>query len=239
METMSFILERKPQCVIHCAAYSDVELAEKESYICKTVNIKGTENIVLACKKTSAKLVYISTDYVFDGTAVVPYETTDAVHPLSVYGKTKAVGEKLVKDYQKSFIVRISWLFGKNGKNFVNTMLKLGKEKKFLTVVADQIGSPTYVKDLVPLLYSISSSEQYGIYHVTNEGYCSWAEFAQQIMEYSNLDCQIKPVSSKEYKTAAKRPENSRLSKSCLDERGFGRLPVWQDALKRYLNEIF
>lgn len=236
-DTIQNIAMLNPEIVFHCAAYSDVELAEKESDICEIVNVKGTENIILACKKVSAKLVYISTDYVFDGMSDVPYEITDEVHPLNIYGKTKAIGEKLVGNYDKSFVVRISWLFGKNGKNFVNTMLRLGKEKNSLTVVVDQVGSPTYVADLVPILYDISISEKYGIYHITNEGFCSWAEFAEKIMKYSGLNCQIKPVTSDVYGATAKRPKNSRLNKDCLDERGLQRLPLWEDALKRYLSD--
>lgn len=237
-ETIEYITKLRPTCVFHCAAYSNVDLAEDEKEQCEQVNIIGTENIVVACQKVSAKIVYISTDYVFDGTTQLPYEVDSMVAPLSVYGRTKAEGEYIVRNYPKGFVVRISWLFGGKGKNFVTTMLRLGREREQLTVVADQIGSPTYVEDLVPVLYEISKTEEYGTYHATNEGYCSWADFAEKIMEYGNLSCKIQPVSSEEYGAKAKRPKNSRLSKISLDEHGFHRLPIWEDALQRYLIEI-
>ncbi len=237
-ETLDYITNLHPACVFHCAAYSNVDLAEEEQERCEKINILGTKNIVAACQQISAKIIYISTDYVFNGMHQMPYEVDAKISPLSVYGKTKAEGEDLVENYARGFVVRISWLFGGTGKNFVTTMLRLGKENKQLTVVADQIGSPTYVNDLVPVLYEISKTEEYGIYHATNEGYCSWADFAEKIMEYSNLSCKIIPVSSEKYASKAKRPKNSRLSKKSLDEHGFHRLPVWEDALRRYLIEI-
>ena len=237
-ETLDYITNLHPTCVFHCAAYSNVDLAEEEQERCEKINILGTKNIVAACQQISAKIIYISTDYVFNGIYQMPYEVDAKISPLSVYGKTKAEGENLVENYARGFVVRISWLFGGSGKNFVTTMLRLGKETEQLTVVADQIGSPTYVNDLVPVLYEISKTEEYGIYHATNEGYCSWADFAEKIMEYSNLSCKIIPVSSEEYASKAKRPKNSRLSKKSLDEHGFHRLPVWEDALRRYLIEI-
>jgi dTDP-4-dehydrorhamnose reductase len=179
----SYILKEKPECVIHCAAYTAVDKAENEKEICYNVNILGTENIAKACKEVDAKMIYISTDYVFDGTGNTPHEIDEKVNPLSFYGKTKYEGElKVKKILNKYFIVRISWVFGNNGNNFVKTILKLGKEKSSLDVVSDQVGSPTYTKDLAVLLCDMAESDKYGVYHATNEGFCSWAEFAETIM---------------------------------------------------------
>ena len=236
-KTIEYITGVKPACVFHCAAYSNVNLAEEEKENCERINVIGTENITNACKAVGSKIVYISTDYVFDGTKGEPYDEMDDRNPLSVYGITKAHGEDTVLKYEKSFVVRIAWLFGKNGNNFVDTMIRLGQSNKEVTVVCDQIGSPTYVEDIVPLLYKISCSEKYGIYHATNEGYCSWADLAEKIMEYSNTSCTVKRVLSKEYGAKVTRPLDSRLSKAKLYENGFGRLPHWENALVRYLQK--
>lgn len=235
----NYISNLKPECVIHCAAYTAVDRAEDEEEICNKVNVYGTENIAEACKKIDAKMIYISTDYVFDGQGDSPFEIDGNIKPLSVYGKTKYEGELKVKDIlDKYFIVRISWVFGLNGNNFINTMLRLGKEKESLNVVCDQIGSPTYTFDLAPLLCDMAISEKYGVYHATNEGFCSWAEFATEIMKKANLTCVINSIPTSEYPTKAVRPFNSRLSKKSLLDGGLKLLPNWEDALDRYLIEL-
>lgn len=234
-----YILKLQPECVIHCAAYTAVDKAEDDRENCKKVNVYGTENIAKACKKVDAKMIYISTDYVFDGTGEKSFEINSNINPNSIYGKTKYEGELKVKEYlNKYFIVRISWVFGINGNNFVKTMIRLGKEKESLNVVSDQIGSPTYTADLAPILCDMAVSEKYGTYHATNEGYCSWAEFADEIMKEAGLGCKINPIPTSEYPAKAERPLNSRLSKDSLVNNGFNLLPDWKDALKRFLEEI-
>lgn len=222
--------------VIHCAAFTNVDLAESERELCKKINVDGTLNIARACKKHDIKMLYISTDYVFSGEGEEAFETCSPKSPCNFYGESKLGGEIAVTDNcDKYFIVRISWVFGENGKNFVKTMLRLSEERESLTVVCDQTGSPTYTKDLSKLLCNMIETEKYGIYHATNEGYCSWAEFAAEIMKLSGASTKIIPIPSSEYKSAAVRPSNSRLSKKSLDKNGFDRLPTWEDALKRYL----
>lgn len=234
-----YIFKLKPECVIHCAAYTAVDKAEDEEELCAKVNVYGTEYIAKGCKKIDAKMIYISTDYVFDGQGNEPFELDGNIAPLSVYGITKYEGELKVREtLDKYFIVRISWVFGINGNNFVKTMLRLGKEKESLNVVCDQVGSPTYTSDLAPLLCDMSLSENYGVYHATNEGECSWAEFASEIMKEANLKCKINYIHTSEYPTKAVRPLNSRLSKKSLIEGGFEMLPSWEDSLKRYLVEV-
>lgn len=234
-----YITKYRPDAVIHCSAYTAVDAAEEDILTASEVNIQGTDNIAKACKKVDAKLVYISTDYVFPGTGEEFYEVQDELGPINVYGLTKMSGEVAVREnVDKHFIVRISWVFGKNGKNFVKTMLRLGAEKEALKVVGDQIGSPTYTADLAPLLCDMIMTDKYGTYHATNEGVCSWAEFAAEIMQQANLPCKIVPIPTSEYPTPAARPLNSRLSKAKLLTQGFYKLPMWQDALKRYLAEL-
>lgn len=234
-----YILNLKPECIIHCAAYTAVDRAEDEKEICTNVNVYGTENVAKACKNIDAKMIYISTDYVFDGQGDIPFEVGGNINPLSVYGKTKYEGELKVQEIlDKYFIVRISWVFGVNGNNFIKTMLRLGKERKSLNVVCDQIGSPTYTYDLALLLCNMAVSENYGVYHATNEGFCSWAEFAEEIMKRADLNCEINSILTSEYPSKAVRPFNSRLSKSSLIDGGFGLLPDWRDALDRYLIEL-
>ncbi len=238
-QTENFISGCNADGVIHCAAYTNVDAAESEKELCEKINVNGTLNIALTCKRLGIKMLYISTDYVFGGDGEEAFEVDCEKNPCNFYGLSKLGGEKAVTDNcDKYFIVRISWVFGENGKNFVKTMLRLSKEKSELTVVNDQIGSPTYTKDLAILLCNMIKSEKYGIYHATNEGYCSWAEFASKIMEFSGAETKIIPVPSSEYKTVAVRPKNSRLSKSSLDKNGFDRLPCWQDALERYLQIV-
>ena len=233
--------EYQPDAVIHCAAYTAVDKAEDEPELCRLINEEGTKNIAMACKSSDgpvpidAKLIYISTDYVFEGISECFYKPDDPTNPISIYGKTKLAGEKAILTLEKSFIVRISWVFGATGNNFVKTMLRLGQDRKEINVVCDQVGSPTYTADLAPLLCEMAQSEKYGIYHATNEGTCSWAEFAEEIFRQSGLDVKVNHIPARDYPTKAARPFNSRLDKSCLDEAGFGRLPEWKDALKRYL----
>lgn len=233
------ICESNADAVIHCAAFTNVDAAESEKEKCKTINEIGTKNIAESCEKYSIKLLYISTDYVFGGDGNEPFETHSPKSPRNCYGETKRNGEIAIeKICRKYFIVRISWVFGENGNNFVKTMLRLSKEKSEINVVCDQIGSPTYTKDLCALICEMIKSEKYGVYHATNEGFCSWAEFASKIMELSGSKTKIVPIKSEEYKTAAVRPKNSRLSKKSLDENGFLRLPHWEDALKRFLANV-
>ena len=203
------------------------------------VNAKGTLAIAKAAKEIDAKMLYISTDYVFNGQGTEPFTVDAATAPLNVYGLTKLFGEEAVQlELSKYFIVRISWVFGKNGNNFIKTMLRLGQTHEELTVVSDQWGSPTYTADLAPLLCDMISMDAYGIYHATNEGITNWAEFAAYIMEQAHLSCKVRPIPSSDYPTRAVRPLNSRLDKSSLDKAGFRRLPDWKDALRRYLKEI-
>ncbi len=238
-KVQEFIKKSGADAVIHCAAFTNVDLAESESKICRKINYEGTENIAECCKNLDIRLMYISTDYVFSGDGIEAFETDSPKSPCNNYGKTKLEGENAVKELcSKYFIVRISWVFGENGKNFIKTMLRLSKEKSSLTVVNDQIGSPTYTKDLARLLAEMIQTEKYGEYHATNEGFCSWAEFAAKIMEISGAETEIIPVTSDEYKTAAVRPKNSRLSKASLDRNGFSRLPHWENALERFINHL-
>ena len=241
------IKESNVEAVIHCAAWTAVDLAEDEDKIDKVrqVNANGTENIAKVCAELDLKMIYISTDYVFDGQGTRPWEPDDERHPLNVYGQTKYEGELAVEKYlTKYYIVRIAWVFGVNGKNFIKTMLNLGKTHDQLTVVDDQIGSPTYTYDLARLLVDMVETDKYGRYHATNEGLCSWYEFACEIFrQAANINpvyekVHVTPVDSSKYPAKAKRPSNSRMSKEKLTENGFERLPSWQDALERYLKEI-
>ncbi|MEA4888134.1 MAG: dTDP-4-dehydrorhamnose reductase [Clostridiaceae bacterium] len=237
--TEAYIKTYAPTDVIHCAAYTAVDRAEETKELCYAVNVNGTENVAQACKHVHARMVYISTDYVFSGEGDAPFEVDAPKAPQSQYGLTKLLGEEKVKAYlNQYFIIRISWVFGVNGKNFIKTMLRLGAEKSELTVVNDQIGSPTYTYDLAILIADLIATDHYGTYHATNEGYCSWYEFACAIMKEAGLPMVIKPVTSDQYPAKAVRPKNSRLSKASLDQIGLARLPSWQDALKRYLVEL-
>lgn len=232
----NFLKNSDADAVIHCAAFTNVDIAESEKEACKTINVDGTLNIARTCAKRGMKLLYLSTDYVFGGDGEAPFETDSPTLPCNYYGETKLAGEKAVaENCEKHFIIRISWVFGENGKNFVKTMLRLSKERSEITVVNDQIGSPTYTKHLAVLLCKMVTTEKYGTYHATNEGFCSWAEFAAKIMELSGSQAKIVPIPSSEYKSVAARPANSRLSKKSLDLNGFDRLPHWQDALKEFL----
>ncbi len=237
------ITEANVDAVIHCAAYTAVDAAENNVELCRKVNAEGTENIAKVCKKLDIKMIYISTDYVFDGQGTRPWQPDDKRNPLNVYGQTKYEGELAVENnLDKYFIVRIAWVFGVNGKNFIKTMLRVGGANGKVSVVDDQIGSPTYTYDLAVLLVDMVLTEKYGRYHATNEGLCSWYEFACEIFKQAGMDVEVTPVSTEEYlkmyPTQAKRPMNSRICKDKLEENGFNRLPSWQDALARYLEEI-
>ncbi len=234
----AFIEANAPDAVIHCAAYTAVDKAEEDREACRLVNEVGTINVALACKAQDSKLLYVSTDYVF-GEGDAPHEINDAKAPLNYYGETKLAGEAAVMDIcEKYFIVRTSWVFGIHGNNFVKTMLRICAEKESVNVVYDQLGSPTYAPHLAALLCDMIQTEKYGVYHATGEGMCTWAQFASQIVLQSGLTAGIIPVSSEEYGSKVKRPENSCLSKSSLDKAGFLRLPDWRTALAAFLDEM-
>ena len=235
---MNTFIEKKPDIVFHCAAWTNVDNAEEDIEMCTKVNAEGTKNIVEATEKINAKLIYISTDYVFDGTKEGAYEIDDTPNPISVYGRTKYQGELYVKKYLNHFIVRISWVFGINGKNFVKTMLRLSETRDSINVVSDQVGSPTYTVDLSKLLIDMSETELYGTYHATNKGYINWAEFAKYIFESNQKYINVNPILSKDYPTKASRPMNSKMSSKSLTEKGFLELPEWQDAINRYNKEL-
>lgn len=233
------IEEAGVESVIHCAAYTAVDAAEDHEDLCRRINAGGTENIARICGKLGLKMIYISTDYVFDGEGERPWEPDDERKPLNVYGKTKYEGEVAVEKYvEKFYIVRIAWVFGVNGKNFVKTMLNLGKTQQQINVVNDQFGSPTYTFDLARLLVDMVETEKYGRYHATNEGICTWNEFAGEIFRQANIDVKVIPVLSEQLRNKARRPHNSRMNKDKLETNGFTRLPAWQDALGRYLQAI-
>lgn len=228
----------KPDVVFHCAAYTAVDKAEEDKERCYDINVNGTKNIVDASNIYGSKVVYISTDYVFHGDKNGIYETSDITDPINYYGYTKYLGEQEVMKNSNNLIVRISWVFGINGKNFVKTMLRLASSRDEISVVSDQVGSPTYTYDLARLLVDMVNKNKSGIYQATNEGYCSWYEFAKYIFEVSEIDIRVNPILTKDYVTLAKRPLNSRLSKDKLDEDGLTRLPDWKDATKRYIRVL-
>ena len=236
----SCVFYSEPDVIIHCAAYTAVDNAEDDVERCTLVNETGTKNLLDECKRVGAKFVYVSTDYVFDGTKDITdsYYTYDETNPIGVYGRTKLNGENYVREYDKHFIVRTSWVFGENGNNFVKTMLRLAETRDEVSVVADQYGSPTYTVDLAKLLVDMALTEKYGTYHANNEGYCSWAEFAEKIFKVNNLDVKVKYITTNEYPTRAKRPKNSKLSKKDLILNGFDLLPKYEDALVRYKEEL-
>lgn len=239
IELSQYVLKVNPDAIIHCAAYTAVDKAEDNKAKCWDINVNGTKHITTAAKNVNAKIMYISTDYVFDGKGSDPFTEVDTPDPLGYYGLTKYQGEQIVRNLlEEHFIVRISWVFGINGQNFINTMLRLSDNHSELNVVGDQYGSPTYTVDLARLLIDMVQTENYGTYHATNEGFCTWAEFAQEIFQQSNKDTRVKSISTEEYPTRALRPKNSRLSKQKLLDNGFKPLPNWQEALGHYLNEL-
>ncbi len=240
---MRIVKEFKPDVIFHCAAWTAVDKAEDMEEMVRKVNVDGTKNLTDASIEVGAKIIYMSTDYVFDGTKEGLYKEDDTPNPMSVYGKTKYEGEEMVRENPRHFITRISWVFGINGNNFIKTMLRLSENHDKLNVVNDQIGSPTYTVDLAKLLVEMAESDKYGTYHVNNDGYCSWAEFAKYIMESNDKKTVINPVSTEEYLEITKtkqayRPRNSKLDKSKLTENGFDILPSWQDATDRYCKEL-
>lgn len=233
------IKESDVEAVIHCAAYTAVDAAEDNVEICHKINAQGTENIAKVCKELDLKMIYISTDYVFNGEGTRPWEPDDEREPLNVYGQAKYEGELAVEKYlEKYYIVRIAWVFGVNGKNFIKTMLNLSETHDELSVVNDQIGSPTYTYDLAKLLVDMVETDKYGRYHATNEGLCTWYEFATEIFRQAGKEITVHPVTSEQFPAKAKRPHNSRMNKDKLEANGFDRLPTWQDALNRYLKAI-
>lgn len=239
----NYVESFRPDVIFHCAAYTNVDGAEENQEACRKVNVDGTKNLVEAARRSNAKIIYISTDYVFDGENPEPYKTDSQADPQSVYGQTKYEGELAVQEYPKHFIVRTAWVFGINGHNFVKTMLKVVKGHTEVSVVDDQIGSPTYTVDLAKFLVDLSVSDKYGTYHATNEGFCSWAEFTEEIYRDANVDTKVNKVSTEQYAEIAghpqaKRPHYSKLSKDSIEENGFARLPNWQDATRRYIAEL-
>lgn len=232
----NYILNSNCEAIVHCAAYTQVDKAEDEKGLCIKINATATKHIVKCAKILDIPMIYISTDYVFDGTKDGEYTENDETNPINIYGESKLAGEKYVQEIlDKYYIVRTSWVFNINGKNFIETMLRLSKANNQLSIVNDQIGSPTYTKDLSRLLVDMLETSKYGLYHATNEGYCSWYEFADTIFKLANINIDIKAINSNEYASRAKRPLNSKLSKDKLIEYGFKPLPHWEDALKDYL----
>ena len=232
----NYILNSNCEAIVHCAAYTQVDKAEDEKDLCIKINATATKHIVKCAKILDIPMIYISTDYVFDGTKDGEYTENDETNPINIYGESKLAGEKYVQEIlDKYYIVRTSWVFNINGKNFIETMLRLSKANNQLSIVNDQIGSPTYTRDLSRLLVDMLETNKYGLYHATNEGYCSWYEFANTIFKLANINIDIKAINSNEYASRAKRPLNSKLSKDKLIEYGFKPLPHWEDALKDYL----
>ena len=230
----------RPDAVLHCAAYTKVDRAEDEAKLCMRVNAEGTRNVALACRACGAKMVYISTDYVFPGTGTTPWETDDPTGPLNIYGHSKLAGEQAVRELlEQYFIVRTSWVIGAHGNNFVKIMLRLAETHDRLHVVDDQIGSPTFTTDLAPLLCDMLFTEKYGVYHATSEGFCSWAELAEAVFRLTGKDVAVHHVSTEDYGAKALRPKNSRLSKASLGENGFKRLPDWDTSLAQYLTSFW
>ena len=228
----------KTDAVIHCAAYTAVDAAEDNQELCRKINVDGTRNIAEVCKDMDIPMMYFSTDYIFNGQGENFWKEDDPKKPLNVYGQTKYEGELAVQELvEKYFILRISWVFGVNGNNFIKTMLRVGPQRGEVGVVADQIGSPTYTYDLAKLVIDMIQTDKYGAYHVTNEGICSWYEFACAIFKQAGLDVKVNPLTTAEYPAKAARPSNSRMSKDKLINAGFEMLPSWQDALSHYLKQ--
>ena len=242
-DVMKVVKDYNPDVIFHCAAWTAVDKAEEMEDKVRLVNVEGTKNLTDASIDVDATMIYMSTDYVFDGTKEGYYTEEDKVNPKSVYGQTKFEGEEEVRRNPKHFITRISWVFGINGNNFIKTMLKLSENHDELNVVGDQVGSPTYTVDLSKVLIDMAHTDKYGTYHVNNNGYCSWAEFADYIFKSNKKDVKVNYVTTEEYLelTNAKqayRPRNSKLSKDKLVEAGFDMLPDWQDATDRYCKEL-
>lgn len=230
------VLAYMPEAIVHCAAYTAVDQAESEPEKCIAVNGMGAVHLARAALAADARLLYVSTDYVFDGAGDAPHEVSDHTAPLNVYGLSKLQGEEAVRGMMsKYFILRTSWVFGPGGRNFVSTMRRLGRERTQISVVADQVGAPTYAPDLAQLIADMIVTRRYGIYHAANAGFCSFASLALATLRAEGSRCSVQPISSADYPSAARRPLNSRLSQSSLDAAGFRRLPSWEDALHRFL----
>jgi len=229
----------KPNIILHSAAHTKVDLAESEPEQAFLINAYGTRNVAVAADAVGAKLVYVSTDYVFDGTTDEPYSEFSPTSPLGVYGKSKLAGEQFVRDlHSKFFIVRTSWVYGKHGTNFVKTMLKLGEEKKELSVVSDQIGCPTYTLDLAHVILDLVDTQKYGVYHVSNSGSCSWYEFAKEIFKISKMEVQVKPCTTEDFIRPAKRPKYSVLGNLSVKLNNFKEPRSWKSGLKEFLENM-
>lgn len=229
----------QPTALVHCAAYTQVDRAEEEREACYAANVTAVAYLTSACKRADIPMMFFSTDYVFPGGGETPYEVNDPRDPVNYYGLTKKLAEDCVMDaLEKYFILRISWVFGENGSNFIKTMLRLAQDHDRLTVVSDQIGSPTYTGDLAKLVADMLETDRYGVYHATNEGLCSWQDFAREIFRLSGKPVRVDSILTRDYPSRARRPLNSRLSKASLDAAGFARLPSWQHALAAYLNNL-
>lgn len=236
--TMDYIVNNKPDVIFHCAAYTKVDQAEEDCKTCYDVNVNGTKNIKDAAALVDAKLIYVSTDYVFDGKKEGLYKTDDETNPVNFYGNTKLLGEQIALEYPKTFVARTSWVFGINGNNFIKTMIRLADEREFLTVVGDQFGSPTYTVDLARLLVDMAETEKYGIYHTNNEGYTNWYEFACYALNKMGKNTPVHKIKTEDYKTKANRPMNSCLDHECLSANGFTPLQHWMDAVDRFTQEL-
>jgi dTDP-4-dehydrorhamnose reductase len=237
-DVLAVISKVKPDVILHCAAYTNVDAAEENEDAAYQVNAAGTENLAKAAKLNGSKVIYISTDYVFDGTANEPYEVDEPTQPLGAYGRTKLAGEQLLqKHLDESFIVRTAWVFGVYGNNFVKTMIRLGKERGEVGVVHDQVGSPTYTVDLAKFMVELMETDKYGIYHATNSGVCSWYEFAVEIFKQANMNVTVNPLTSDQFPRPAARPKYSVLSKKMIEQQGLKPLRDWKDALAAYLAE--
>lgn len=235
-KVMSFVGEKRPDVIINCAAHTNVNACESQWDLAYKINAVGPRNLSIAAKQTGAKLIHVSTDYVFDGTADKPYTEFDAVAPIGAYGKTKLAGEEFVRQFaDRFFIVRTAWLYGE-GKNFVETMLKLGKEKGEVGVVSDQIGTPTSAKELARMIHVLEPTDNYGIFHGTCEGYCSWADFAEKIFEYAGMEVKVNRLTTDEYPTPTKRPAYSVLDNYMLRLTTGFEFAQWEDALREYLH---
>jgi dTDP-4-dehydrorhamnose reductase/dTDP-4-dehydrorhamnose 3,5-epimerase len=238
-QVKKYIIEEKPDVIIHCAAYTAVDKAEDEKDLCYSVNVEGTRAVAEAANEVNAKVVFISTDYVFDGLGQEPHSEEKEPSPINYYGYTKEQGEKIVRELiDKHFVVRTSWVYGLYGNNFVRTMLKLAESRNEINVVSDQIGAPTYTKDLAEFVVNLVQTKRYGTYHGVNEGCCSWHEFAESIFKKSGINMIVNPISTEDYPTRAKRPLNSRLSKEKTTKADLDRMPHWKNALDRFLNEL-
>ncbi|MDC2863932.1 MULTISPECIES: dTDP-4-dehydrorhamnose reductase [unclassified Bacillus (in: firmicutes)] len=228
----------KPHIIIHCAAYTKVDQAEEEQDLAYVTNAIGTRNVTVMAQSLGAKFIYISTDYVFSGSRIEGYHEWHIPEPVNVYGLSKYAGEEFVKSFHDQyFIIRTSWLYGKNGNNFVKTMLRISEEKELIAIVSDQIGSPTYVKDLVHVIKKIMNTSLYGIYHVSNSGSCSWYEFAKQIFSYANKKVNVVPISTEEFGAKALRPKYSILQNKMLKLNGFSQMPTWEEGLEGFFSE--